>query len=199
MKCALCDAVIDATNNTDEHLVLHAIGGRRTVRGVICRPCNSRTGKDWDSVLADQLQEFTLICGIKRERGEAPPKLITTTAGESLRFHSGGGLSLPKPTYELRTLDDGQMQVSISARNLTEAREMLEGTKRKYPNSTFDVEQLLASVNLAPTYPVGAIKLSFGIGGFLAGRSLVKSAFCLAISQGVPAAACVDARVFLTR
>ena len=48
-RCALCDAEITNANDSQEHIILNAIGGTRKVRGVYCVRCNSDSGSKWDS------------------------------------------------------------------------------------------------------------------------------------------------------
>ncbi|GAL13836.1 hypothetical protein JCM19233_4843 [Vibrio astriarenae] len=75
-KCALCDVEITEKNDTKEHLIPNAIGGRKKVKGFICENCNNASGDDWESELAKQLNPLSLFFGISRERGEAPPQLF---------------------------------------------------------------------------------------------------------------------------
>ena len=74
--CALCDMEITEKNDTKEHLIPNAIGGRKKIKGFICNSCNKASGDNWDSELAKQLNPFSLFFGITRERGEAPSQLF---------------------------------------------------------------------------------------------------------------------------
>lgn len=44
-SCWLCDEELTLTK---EHIIPESMGGKKIVRGFICRDCNSRTGHDWD-------------------------------------------------------------------------------------------------------------------------------------------------------
>src|ERR1700728_4612370 len=72
MNCIVCDEAITELNDSDEHVVANAIGGRLKVSGVVCRICNPTTGRHWDSVLAEQLHPLSMMFAIKRERGAVP-------------------------------------------------------------------------------------------------------------------------------
>jgi HNH endonuclease len=37
--CALCETTITAENDSDEHLIPNALGGRRKASGFLCRAC----------------------------------------------------------------------------------------------------------------------------------------------------------------
>jgi hypothetical protein len=58
-SCALCETAITAENDSDEHLIPNALGGRRKVSGFLYRDCNSRTGEAWD---AWRLNFFLFAC-----------------------------------------------------------------------------------------------------------------------------------------
>ena len=55
----LCETSITAENDSDEHLIPNALGGRRKVSGFLHRDCNSRTGEASD---AWQLNFFLVAC-----------------------------------------------------------------------------------------------------------------------------------------
>ena len=61
LNCALCDIIITNENDTKEHIVPNAIGGRKKIKGFICRACNSTSGDSWDKELAKQLNPLSLF------------------------------------------------------------------------------------------------------------------------------------------
>src|SRR5690606_38575799 len=93
-QCALCDTEITEKNDTKEHLIPNAIGGRRKVKGFICKDCNSASGDAWESELAKQLNPLSLFFGIIRERGEAPSQLFETTGGDKLKLNLYGSMEI---------------------------------------------------------------------------------------------------------
>ncbi|MHB8283502.1 MAG: HNH endonuclease [Caulobacteraceae bacterium] len=180
--CLLCTALITDDNDSAEHVLTNAVGGRLKVRGLVCKPCNDRTGHDWDAVLADQLHALCLLIGVARERGETPPLTVKTTTGQVLKLTAADGLHLPKPSYEEVQTEAG-VQIRLSARTMAEARRMIEGAKAKYPQ--IDVEASLAQAQQQWSAPDGYMHHSFYVGGFQAGRSIVKSAMVFAVHAGV--------------
>jgi HNH endonuclease len=72
VNCIQCDAIIDASSNSLEHLIANAIGGFLKIPGIICRTCNGKSGEHWDSALAAVLHPLSVHFGIKRDRGEVP-------------------------------------------------------------------------------------------------------------------------------
>lgn len=196
MECALCDRLIDESTDSKEHLVLNAVGGRRTVRGVLCVTCNSSAGESWDAELARQLNPLSLLFGIRRgDGGSIPSEKVETSAGNALRLHHDGSMSPAEPTYQEQRIGERVVSVQIVARTLREARRMLRGVKKKYPK--VELDELLKTVQMQSAYPNDAIKLSLSFGGEVAGRSLVKSVLCMAVANGVDPKVCKNARDYL--
>ena len=68
-RCVLCNIEITKANDSQEHIILNAIGGTRKVRGVYCVRCNSDSGSKWDPEAIRQLEFLASRLGIVRERG----------------------------------------------------------------------------------------------------------------------------------
>jgi HNH endonuclease len=196
MPCVICGTAITEANDSNEHLVLNAIGGRKILNGVLCADCNNRAGDKWDDVLAAQLNPLSLLFRIKRHRGDVPSQTFPTSGGERLTVHADGGLSPEKPTYVKTPLPGAGVQIQIIARSVKEARKMVEGVARKYPQ--LDVEVALQAAENISRYVEDPLKFSLSYGGPEGGRSVVKSTVCLAASLGVPATSCQNAHAYLT-
>ena len=195
-KCAICDVEITDDNDTKEHLIPNAIGGRKKVKGFICKSCNNKSGDDWESELAKQLNPLSLFFGISRERGEAPSQLFETTSGDKLKLNADGSMDITKPLYDEKPLEAGSgVQVQIRARSLPEVKRMLQGVKRKYPQ--VDLDELLDSAKSESSYCRDMLYFNFAFGGHDAGRSIVKSALALAVSSGIPVDICREAVDYL--
>src|ERR1700728_5279654 len=95
----ICGGPITSENDSDEHVILEAIGGRLTVKGFDCRRCNNESGGTWDAKLASQLLPLSLLFGVDRQRGSTPGLPIVTTAGEELVILPDGGFTLTKPSF----------------------------------------------------------------------------------------------------
>lgn len=194
-NCALCDVLITEINDSKEHIIPNALGGRRTVSGFICEDCNSKSGKEWDADLARQLSFFSLYLNIRRARGEVPSQVLATIGGDRFEVFPDGHLSPATPEYK-ETVIEGGTSVQIKARSVKEAEKMLAGVKRKFPQ--VDVDQVLQRARHDSVYISDMLGVNFKVGGHKAGRSLVKSALALAVSCGVQAQRCECARQYLT-
>jgi hypothetical protein len=195
MNCALCNEILNESLDSREHLILNAIGGRRKVRGVLCMRCNNTSGADWDSELADQLNPLALLFGIERQAGQAPAQKFETATGEHFWLNPDGTMSPAAVPYRKTPKDGGGWQIQISSRSLADARKILKGVAEKYPE--VDYERTLATAERKVDYLDDALKMSLGIGGERAGRSIVKSALCLAVAEGVDPMQCANARSYL--
>jgi hypothetical protein len=192
-KCALCDTPLTAENDSREHIILNAIGGRRTVSGFICAPCNNTSGHTWDAALAKQLNAFSLFFHISRQDGEPPAQVFPTISGGAIRV-AYDGLELPKPSIE-KTPHGAGARIQVAARTMAEAREILTGLKRKHPE--IDIDATLAAATSTYSYMTEPVTMNVVIGGPDAGRSIVKSAFALAVVSGVAASDCDEAKRYL--
>ncbi len=183
--CAICEVPITAANDTAEHVIPQSIGGRRTVSGFICRSCNSEAGSTWDSELFHQHHWFTVMLGIKRQRGPAPDIRIEALEGVTYAVSSAGAMTHAAPL--VKRSEDGK-SFQIRARDLDEAKQLVRQIHKRHP--TFDVADVLSGIEFSSAPADTVMKTSFGFGGDLAGRSMVKTVMALAYSLGLPPASC---------
>lgn len=194
-NCALCDDMITQDNDTKEHIIPNAIGGRKKVTGFICNTCNNKSGDTWENELAKQLNPLSLFFRISRERGNAPRQKFSMTDGNEIFLEHDGRMTPPKPQYQ-ENIEGDQIQISIQARTVQEARGMLKGVQRKYPNA--NVDTLLDNAQIESTYSPEMIEFKLSFGGTDAGRSIVKSALAVISDAQKPTALCQNAIAYLT-
>ena len=194
MLCALCDTIIDQKNDSREHIIPNAIGGRKKISGFICERCNNSTGDNWESEIARQLNPLSLFFGITRERGVAPSQLFETIGGEKYNLHIDGSMSPERPTFKKNKIEGGY-SVEITARNIKEAKKMLSGLKKKHPK--IDTETFLDSAKLESSYVGDKLNFKLVFGGAKAGRSIVKTALSLVVDAGIDPKQCIHARNYL--
>lgn len=191
VNCALCSCEILSDNNTKEHVIPNAIGGRKKITNFICNQCNQKSGAKWDVELAEQLNPLGLLFNISRERGVVPSQEFQTISGRKITLNYGGTQSLPKP--ELKKEIEGKgSKLKITARNLKEAIGMLEGYKKRHAGLTGVPE-----IKEVSEYLSEPIEFSLLFGGLGAGRSLVKSTLALVADAGVDCNECKLARNYL--
>ena len=88
-KCVLCGVEISRKNSSKEHLILKTFGGRRTTRRALCRACNTRTGRDWDSVLEQQLRRFIILVELTDETNKKRKEIIRESQDKGIVFKTG--------------------------------------------------------------------------------------------------------------
>ena len=188
--CAICDTPISAKNDSSEHVIPNSIGGRLKVRGFICSVCNNGMGQTWDAVLASQLNWFSLALGTLRERGHAPAQAISTVDGTELRLQADGTMTRSEPYFRV-TERDGIASFKIFARTPDEARQMMRGIKKKYPQ--FDLERALQNLVNKPFKVESPEQHRIEFGGPQAGRSIVKTALAYSFYIGILPSMCAAA------
>jgi hypothetical protein len=72
MKCIFCDSdLIPGTK--PEHILLDALGGKKTTRRAICSGCNNMFGGTIDQALANQVQVLRNLLQFGSGTGRPPP------------------------------------------------------------------------------------------------------------------------------
>jgi len=190
--CALCNIEITEANDSKEHIIPNAIGGWRKVTKFICNNCNNQSGETWDAELAKQLAALCLYFSIVRERGDIPAQTFDTTSSGKVTLHADGFMTKATPSFK-ETPNERGVLVKVEARSLKEARKMLKGFKRKYPEA--DIENAIAEER--NQYVNGALHFDLSFGGIASGRSIVKTALALAFDAKVNIQHCVRANEYL--
>lgn len=186
-ECAFCESEITEINDSKEHVIPNSIGGSKKVRGFICITCNSSFGQSWDTKLAEQLNWFSLAVGIERERGSSPDKIVQTVAGTELRLRADGTMTHKEPFFQ-SSESDGKAHIRMFARTEREARQMLQGIKKKHPE--FDLKGELKNLKMTPFKVDSALQHRLELGGSEAGRSVVKTAIAQCVGLGIAAHRC---------
>ena len=190
--CALCQTLLTGDNNTREHVIPNALGGRKKVRNFICKRCNDKTGEKWDSEIAAQLQPLCTMLNIVRQRGDNRSLSVETVSGRKLTWNPDGSLTISRPHFDTRT-DNGKTHVAIQARSMGELEGMLVGMARK-KISALNVNEVMTRASLTQDYPHDPIHIPFSFGGQLAGRSIVKTCLALAYEAGLTIDDCENAK-----
>lgn len=179
--CYLCGTEINHDTWTWEHVIPNSIGGRLKSRDLICRNCNSTFGHDIDSELASQLNFFANQLNISREKGTPPPIYGTTETGYRISLDPGGKPVMLKPDISFHKTESGT-EIHFNARNMSEARKLLKGLQRTYPQ--IDVEQILQQAKPHTEYMRERVFFHTGFGGKNAFRAIVKMAVNFYILNG---------------
>ncbi|HHR6575800.1 TPA: HNH endonuclease [Providencia alcalifaciens] len=197
-KCIICSTEITTTNDSDEHIIPNAIGGKLKIKGFLCRKCNSKTGDKWDVKLSEQLNLFSLLLGgVKRDRGVTPSEVFTTISGKEINLANDGIMSIAKPLYTTETTE-GTTTFKYSGSNINQVRHFIHKLCQKHPS--LNKQNLINSIEITKNY-LGQDALTFNpeFGGEESGRSLVKTILAFATKSGIDPFSCNKAIEYLLK
>lgn len=166
-RCYVCEDELSKENETAEHIILNAIGGRLKSKKLICNKCNSEFGSQIDDVLAKQLSNFCTLLNIKRDRGN-PQNIKGNYRNTEVFIEPGGKIHRAKPKIEI---DNNKYHIVTS--DISSARTIMKGLKRKFPK--IDIEAELEKSTISKQY-LPSIKIEFTLGGKEVLQSVCKSA-----------------------
>lgn len=134
---------------SEEHIIPNFCGGRLSSFDLLCAKCNSELGTEVDGVLDKELLLHQLF-RFKLDRGKQKHRYIvahTKETNQEVLVRSNLDWKHFKPEYTVS--EDGQI-LSLRCQDIDQAREILEGLKRKYPN--IDVEANLKNMKEVEEY-----------------------------------------------
>ena len=171
MNCIYCGGVFD--NGSSEHVILSALGGKKQTKSICCEKCNNRLNTEIDNDFAKQLSvianQINLITG--RKKSPATLKNIDTEKGYKIELRPGCQPELARASVDANTHNNGEIHISISARNQEEAKTLLEGQLKKFGKNLNDIKiQKCERVS----EHVGTLHFNLSIGGPLHFRSIAK-------------------------
>lgn len=155
MKCYVCGVEITKENETEEHILLNAIGGKLKSKKLICKGCNSDFGSEIDDSLAKQLNPIANLLDIKRDRGNAQ-NVKGKYNNKDILIEPGGKMKLARAYTE-----KNENMFHIEASSERQAREVLKGLKRKHPDINID-EQMKNAKKGKSFLPSVTINMNFG-------------------------------------
>ncbi|WP_218048680.1 HNH endonuclease, partial [Curvivirga aplysinae] len=185
--CCLCGVLITPENDTKEHVIPNAIGGRLKVKGFICNRCNSLAGETWDRALLKQVESLCLLLDIKRERGQVQPMVTIGSDGQKYILHPGGRISTNEPTVEV-TPSQKKLDINVTARTEGEGKKILKGIVKKYP--WLDLDTLLNEAKSISSYSPSNLGLQVQFGDPNGIKSSIKTALAYAKILGADIAEC---------
>ena len=195
--CWLCDRELTETR---EHIIPESMGGRKTVRGFICRDCNSETGHDWDvAVIEFESWKFHLLSNLKINpqqgkpiRGNMPDTGMNVFIDSDVQVRLG--FNPPVKTQ----IDTGEIHYQFSCDpsrvdDLFASMNTLLQRRGKDPMTRGEFDARIRH-NMTPQ-PVVNFSLQMHIPRYY--RSVVKTAMAMAFSVGISPMDCGNAVRYL--
>lgn len=137
-NCYICGVELNGKNESGEHVILNALGGRYKSKKLLCKNCNNSIGSDCDAALANQYHFLTNILELDLERGK--PRAVTMEANDGLEYKIKSG-ETPELAHPIVETESGNEEISIIARNKDELKKILENLKEK--KFEIDIEKSL--------------------------------------------------------
>jgi hypothetical protein len=178
--CIFCPN--DLTEDTaPEHILLNALGGRKTTTGVDCSACNNKFGSTIDDALAQQVVVLRNMLHLNSGTGRPPPTLKKIQAGSDIiNLTNEGRPEIVAKPFIICKRDDGLIDLQIIAKSAAEAARYVPHIAEQLGCTQDEVLRLLASGNGSVTErKAGTAHHALSFGGPLAIRSAVKSALVL--------------------
>ncbi|MGO0258240.1 HNH endonuclease [Priestia aryabhattai] len=176
MKCYVCCTDLTQENETEEHILLNAIGGKLKSRRLICRDCNSKFGGKIDDKLAQQLNPISTLLNVKRDRGK-PQNIIGKYEHKEIIIEPGGKIKLARPYID----DKDEEVIRVEASTLNELTKILKSLRRKYPN--LDVDKTIKNAKKSHDY-LPSLSLNMNFGGKEIRQAICKMAVNFYILNG---------------
>lgn len=184
--CIFCKSTL-VPETKPEHILLDALGGRKTSSRIVCSACNEKFGAGIDKDLAESVRFIRNLMGFRSGSGRKPPTYSYNSLNGKVTLNSKGR---PSANFKPFTTDnDGRVSSVTFNPHDPEAKEKAIGHAAAAEG--IDPEELLEKLNGGTAIytesfgfgPTDAIALS--IGGRQAKRSIAKACMeLLAVKLG---------------
>ncbi len=172
-RCRLCRS---APPDSEEHLFQSALGGRRRIRGVLCKPCNERLGATIDADMIESLAGVRMLLAIEGDRGQTASVRAMSEDGVPILLRPGARPKLlpAKPNLEVA----GDL-MKIASNSEDQAIQVTAAHQRKRREQTLTVRD----VKVTKWFPgKSKFDLNLDVGKF--SRPAVKTALTLLTDLG---------------
>ncbi len=178
--CIFCDNELTAATKP-EHILLSALGGRKTSRWVICSQHNQTFGNTIDAAVADQVAVLRNQLQLESGTGNAPPGLGRRQAGdETIKINSDGTPELVGKPFTLTPLGEGRFNLHISVNSAEELSSYIPHIAAQMKTTEERVrEQLMAADATVVSRRPGTVHFHTPFGGAKECKSFLKSCLVL--------------------
>ncbi|WP_433949057.1 HNH endonuclease [Brevundimonas diminuta] len=180
-KCLFCEA--DLTSATKpEHILLNALGGRKTTRNAICSDHNNDFGATIDKAITAQVATFRNLLQLDSGTGKPPPGFQTENMdGERLVIRPDGVPELvQKPFVATKRADGAGFDIEINVKDEEELARIVPHLAAAIDEPVESVwRQLAAAGGQRMSRRAGTVHQQLSLGGEDSLRSISKAALCL--------------------
>lgn len=141
--CYICDEELTDTNNSDEHIILNAIGGHLHSNKLLCKKCNNTLGDSADAKLAEDLSFYTDMLKVKKVRKNPHKQIMLDDEGREVAVYNAGEKIELRRSYVDKKENQGNISIHITARNEKELKGIFNGLIRKGTISQEEADKLI--------------------------------------------------------
>jgi cation transport regulator ChaC len=177
LLCIFCDNELDE-NTKPEHILISALGGRKTSRRIVCTPHNEEFGSTIDSALAGQVAIIRNMLQLESGTGNAPPMLKKIQSGEDvINIRSDGTPELAAKPFTINDRGDGIFDIHITARSEEELKAVIPhiAAKLRVPEDQLRDQMTITGSAAVISKPPGEVHHRLSLGGIDVVRSMTKS------------------------
>lgn len=179
--CIFCENEL-GPDTKPEHILLSALGGRKTTTRVICSRHNGDFGESIDDELASQVAFLRNLHQLKSGTGKVAPALKNVKAGDRKVIMRGDGNAeiIEKP-FEIVDLGEGKWSLNITARSEEHVDEIITHASRKLgvPEESLRAQLAQQGNTSIVSERLGAVQQGVRLGGPDAVRSAMKACLVL--------------------
>ncbi|MFC1611491.1 hypothetical protein ACFL6C_11065 [Myxococcota bacterium] len=164
-------------HDSEEHIVLDSLGGKRTVTGIIGRRVNNELGKAIDAPFEEALRPLSILLGARRGDGKpvAPLRRLETADGTQINISSGGFPELSRRgQVEPLETSDASKRFSVHANTIEKAIELVAHQLKRFDGDVSKIQDLRID-DISKS--AGRVQLNTSLGGAIHGRTVSKMGF----------------------
>lgn len=152
--CYICGSELTEKNQSDEHIILNALGGHLHSYSILCKKCNNDLGEKADSRLAEDLSFYTDMLQVRKNRQNPHKQIMIDKDGHEVVVKDAGRhLELRKPSIKKEKSGNGT-HVNITARNTKELSGLLRRLVKEGTVSQEDADKISSKAEIKKHKPV---------------------------------------------
>lgn len=163
--CYLCNEIISSDKEHSEHIILNALGGRLKSKDILCLDCEKKYIDAHDRKLANQLQQFSTLFSVQRDRGENQPiKNLKGEDGKEYLLDKDLKPKIQKYQQPSSIVDsEGNIKITLTGRNYDDIKNQLKQLKSKYPELDVGVWMNKVKDQGISSHPSPVLKTGFSL------------------------------------
>lgn len=179
-QCIFCPNELTA-HTKPEHILLNALGGRKTTPTVDCSECNGKFGSMIDNEVGQQVAVIRNMLQLDSGRGRPPPMIRNLPSGNDIiNLTNESTPELVAKPFTVRKLGDGRFDVQILTQSMDDLAPYIPHIAAQIGCSEEELlEQLTAATATYTERRPETVHHAISLGGPLAVRSAAKSALVL--------------------